>query len=64
MSSLTTGTMEAMGDKSSRAAVNSFCLECCGSQSREVTLCSDLVRPLHRVRSLEARGILNTPTKG
>jgi len=46
----------AVSGKSLRAAVNSFCLECCYWQSREVTLCTDLACPLWAVRPYRSSG--------
>jgi hypothetical protein len=40
----------AVKGKSLRAAVNAFCLECCGWQSSEVTRCTDPGCPLYAVR--------------
>lgn len=41
---------KAVIGKSLRAAINSFCLECCAYQNDEVRNCSDLGCPLWAVR--------------
>ena len=41
---------KAMTGKARQIAVRSFCLECCGYQEREVTLCTDLGCPLYSYR--------------
>jgi len=45
----------AVQGKSLRACVNAQCLECCGWQSVEVTLCTDLGCPLYAVRPYQHR---------
>lgn len=40
----------AIGGKSRKAAMHSFCLECCGWQIKEVFLCTDLGCPLYPYR--------------
>jgi hypothetical protein len=41
---------KAIQGKSLRAAVNSFCLECCGWQRNEVRDCSSLACPVYKLR--------------
>ncbi len=49
---------KAVGGQSRKAAMHSFCLECCGWQIKEVFLCTDLACPLYpyRPRSRVAQG--------
>ncbi|MFC1792733.1 hypothetical protein ACFL3Q_04020 [Planctomycetota bacterium] len=46
----------AVGGRSLRSCVNAQCLECCGWQSREVTLCTDPACPLWAVRPYRSSG--------
>ena len=41
---------KALGGKSLRAAVNSFCMECCYWQKEEVRLCTSPTCPLYPYR--------------
>ncbi|HIJ72228.1 MAG TPA: hypothetical protein HPP87_12865 [Planctomycetes bacterium] len=45
----------AVSGKSLRACVDSFCLECCGWKSQEVSLCTSLACPLYAVRPYQTR---------
>jgi len=40
----------AVAGKSRKAAMHSFCIECCGYQIKEVYLCTDLGCPLYPYR--------------
>jgi len=40
----------AVGGRSRKAAMHSFCLECCGWQIKEVFLCTGLACPLYPCR--------------
>ncbi|MFX0194891.1 MAG: hypothetical protein ACFFCW_02120 [Candidatus Hodarchaeota archaeon] len=46
----------ATGGKSLRSSINAQCLECCGWQSREVAVCSDVACPLWSVRPYRSSG--------
>ncbi len=46
----------AVEGKSLRASINAQCLECCGCQSIEVALCTDLGCPLWSVRPYRDSG--------
>lgn len=48
----------AVAGKSRKAAMHSFCIECCGYQIKEVFLCSDSACPLfpYRIRSRVLHG--------
>jgi hypothetical protein len=46
----------AVEGKSLRACINSQCLECCGWQSAEVAVCTDLGCPLWSVRPYRSSG--------
>ena len=46
----------AVEGKSLRACINAQCLECCGSQSAEVAVCTDLGCPLWSVRPYRSSG--------
>lgn len=46
---------KAVSHKSMRAAVNSQCLECCGYQRKEISVCTDLACPLYSYRPFQKR---------
>jgi len=50
----------AVAGKSRKAALHSFCLECCGWQVKEVFLCTDLGFPLYPYRP-RSRASHDTP---
>lgn len=50
----------AVAGKSRKAAMHSFCLECCGWQVKEVFLCTDLGCPLYPYRP-RSRASQDTP---
>ena len=41
---------KAIGKKSRKAAIRSFCIECVGYQEVEVKLCTDTTCPLYKYR--------------
>ena len=46
----------AIGGRSLRSCINAQCLECCGWQSKEVALCSDVACTLWAVRPYRNSG--------
>jgi hypothetical protein len=46
----------AVQGKSLRSCVNAQCLECCGWQSKEVAMCSDVACPLWAKRPYRSSG--------
>jgi len=53
---------KAVTGKSRTDAIRSFCMECCGYQEKEVTLCTDLACSLYPYR--ETAGALYERHKG
>jgi hypothetical protein len=48
---------KAVEHKSMRSALNSQCLECCGYQRKEVSVCSDLGCPIYSYRPFQKRTV-------